>query len=149
MARKIKIEEYLKDKNKKSWKSDRIKLFSLILNGVLLVCVIVLVALYILLRSNSISKKEHDLIVTGKNNTISNLEANLTTLDYILDGKDYFYVKEKLDFFDKNIVFKIKGYGNYYYTYDCVEKKTNGKAYTYWAYNIEAAKSSGLKKGGC
>lgn len=56
--------------------------------------------------------------------------------------------KNKADFLDKNIVFVIKDYGNYYYTYDCVQKITSG-SYTYWAYNKEAAISKGYKKGTC
>ena len=50
---------------------------------------------------------------------------------------------------DKSIVFQIKGYGNYYYSYDCMMKKVGNKDYRYWAYNKEAAKDYGLKKGSC
>ena len=34
----------------------------------------------------------------------------------------------------------LDGYGNYYYTYDQVQQVTQGKEYSYWAYNKEAAK---------
>ena len=62
--------------------------------------------------------------------------------------KSMSYVKNKLDFIDDNIVFRIKGFGNYYYTYDCMMNKVDGE-YTYWAYNKEAAISEGLRAGGC
>ena len=58
------------------------------------------------------------------------------------------YIVDKLDFFDEHIVFVLEGYGNYYYTYDCVQKITDGP-YTYWAYNKEAARSKGYYKGTC
>lgn len=53
--------------------------------------------------------------------------------------------KEKADFLDENIVFVLDGYGNYYYTYDQVQQVTQGKEYSYWAYNREAAISQGYK----
>ena len=56
--------------------------------------------------------------------------------------------ENKAKFLDENIVFVINGYGNYYYTYDCVQKITSG-SYTYRAYNKEAAISKGYKKGTC
>lgn len=62
---------------------------------------------------------------------------------------EYLDLSEKADFLDKNIVFVLEGYGNKYYTYDCVKKITNGEEYSYWAYNKEAAKSNGYKKGTC
>lgn len=72
------------------------------------------------------------------NSTLYNI-TGLHTNDYIID---------KLDFFDDNIVFVLQGYGNYYYTYDCVQKITDGP-YTYWAYNKEAASSKGYYRGTC
>lgn len=61
---------------------------------------------------------------------------------------DILKYENKAKFLDENIVFVINGYGNYYYTYDCVQKITSG-SYTYWAYNKEAAISKGYKKGTC
>ncbi len=58
------------------------------------------------------------------------------------------WTKEKLDFFDENIVFVIEGYGDYYYSYDCMVDSIDGK-YSYWAYNKEQAISRGYKKGNC
>ena len=55
---------------------------------------------------------------------------------------------EKAEFLDENIVFVLEGYGDYYYTYDCVQEITDGD-YSYWAYNKEAAISQGYRKGTC
>ncbi len=41
------------------------------------------------------------------------------TLYYITGLHTNDYIIDKLDFFDNNIFFVLKGYGNYYYTYDC------------------------------
>ena len=71
-----------------------------------------------------------------------------TQLDSLVGNKGTNYTKEKLDFFDENIVFVIEGYGDYYYSYDCVQRVTSGE-YTYWAYNKEAAISKGYRKGTC
>ena len=49
----------------------------------------------------------------------------------------------KIDFFDEHVVFVLDGYGNYYYTYDQMQQVTQGKSYSYWAYNKEAAISKG------
>ena len=148
MAKKIRIEDY-KEMEKKSKAEikikDKLKLISLVANGILLIGIIVLIVLYV---TQTVSKDEYDSMLNIKNSRINTLEARASNLDYLLDGQSLFYVKEKLEFFDENIVFKIKGYGNYYYTYDCMMNKVNG-SYTYWGYNKEAAISEGLKKGGC
>lgn len=72
--------------------------------------------------------------------------------NYIFLASDYeeyqlFWMQNhnKVDFFDENIVFVLEGYGNYYYTYDQVEQVTQGKSYTYWAYNKEAAITKGYR----
>lgn len=91
--------------------------------------------------------RELDDVIYGCNeNDSSWCESQL---DSITGEHSTFYVQEKLDFFDENIVFVIEGYGNYYYTYDCVQKITDGEEYTYWAYNKEAAKVHGYQKGTC
>ena len=152
MARKIKIDDYIEknneQENKKSIKKDNSKICSLIINGVLAICTIVLLIMYILLNSKTVSKNEYDSVVNSKNSRINILEGESSNLNYLLDGQSLFYVKEKIKFFDDNIVFKIKGHGNYYYSYDCMMKKVNG-SYEYWAYNKDAAISNGLKEGGC
>lgn len=55
----------------------------------------------------------------------------------------------KSDFLDKHIVFIIDGYGNYYYTYDCMKEVTSGKSYSFLAYNTETAIAKGYKKFNC
>lgn len=147
MAKKIKIEEYEKNHgiSKKAKIADKIKLISLITNGVLLVGIIVLFIMYQRLSSNSIARSTYDSLLRSKNTTIDALQAEL---DYVLGENNMIYVREKLDFMNDNIVFKIKGFGNYYYSYDCMKKKV-GDSYEYWAYNIDAAKGQGLKAGGC
>ena len=52
-------------------------------------------------------------------------------------------LEKKADFLDWNVVFVLDGYGNYYYTYDQMMDVTAGKDYSFWAYNIEAAKGRG------
>lgn len=92
------------------------------------------------------AKNEVENVTEACSENPSWCEIQLNTLT----GKhDWSYVSDKLDFFDENIVFVIEGYGNYYYTYDCVQKITNGEEYSYWAYNIEAAKYEGYQKGTC
>ena len=149
MAKKISIDEYKEIEKSRNKSKDKLKIISLVVNGILLVGIIVLV---VLLLTQTVSKKEYNSMLNIKDSRIRSLELQNNSvnanLDHVLNGESMFYVKDKLDFFDENIVFKIKGYGNYYYTYDCMMKKVNG-SYTYWAYNIEAAKANGLKKGGC
>ena len=147
MAKKIKIEEYEKKHGipKKAKTIDKIKIISLIINGVLLVGIIILFVIYKGVSNDSVSKDVYDSLLRSKNLSIDALQANL---DYVLKDDNMIYVREKLYFMDENIVFKIKGFGNYYYSYDCMMKKV-GDSYEYWAYNIDAAKGQGLKAGGC
>ena len=69
-------------------------------------------------------------------------------MDDLSDGNSWTYTRDKLEFYDENIVFVIKGYGNYYYSYDCVQKITDGE-YDFWAYNKEAAVLNGYQEGTC
>ena len=146
MAKKIRIEDY-KEMEKKSKVGnkikDKLKFVSLVANGILLLAIIILIVLYV---TQTVPKKEYDSMISRKDSIIQEKSFNL---DLLLDGQSAFYVRNKLNFFDENVVFQLEGYGKYYYTYDCVMKKTNGNEYSYWAYNIDAAKSKGLKKGGC
>lgn len=57
-------------------------------------------------------------------------------------------LKYKCDFFDENIVFVIEGYGNYYYTYDQMKQVTQGKQYSFRAYNVAQAISLGYRAWG-
>lgn len=70
-------------------------------------------------------------------------------LESLTRGQTYFYTQSKLNFIDKHVVFQIEGYGNYYYTYECMLKKVGNNEYNFWAYNTEAAQGRGLKQGSC
>lgn len=69
-------------------------------------------------------------------------------IESINGDRTTYWTKEKLDFFDENIVFVIEGYGDYYYSYDCMIDNVEGE-YSYWAYNKEQAISRGYQKGRC
>ena len=133
MAKKIMIVE-----NKKR------KLLVVLVTFILLILLIITNILY-----NIELRKMRDKIKI-KNNIISDLEEeyyNLTKQNLDEEVKNSKNEK-KLKFYDENIVFKIEGYGNYYYTYDCMMKKVNGE-FRYWAYNKDAAKIQGLLEGSC
>ncbi len=164
MAKKIKIVDYEKELLKKqetkieNKKKDKLKICSLIINGVFGICLIVILTMYLYLKTNSVSKDKYDSTLSrinylesdlnSKNRKISSLESDSNNYKNLLNGKTYYYVKDKLEFMDENIVFEIKGFGNYYYSYDCMMDKVNGY-YEYWAYNKEAAIDEGLRSGGC
>lgn len=66
------------------------------------------------------------------------------------DGRGIAYTKEKMKFFNDNIVFVIEGKGNYYQDYDCmIERTEDDSKYLYWAFNKEAAIERGYKKYSC
>lgn len=69
--------------------------------------------------------------------------------DWWNERKENMVLKDKSDFMDEHIVFILDGYGNYYYTYDCMEEVTEGKEYSFWAYNKEQAVSKGYKSFKC
>jgi len=78
------------------------------------------------------------------NNQIESL--TLRNLDLVTQKNNY---EEKAEFLDESIVIVVEGYGNNYYTYDCVQKLTNGKKYTFLAFNKAQAIAKGYKKGSC
>lgn len=84
--------------------------------------------------------------------TLGIITTDSNEKNYVILKNDYeeyqlFWMQNhnKIDFFDENIVFVLEGYGNYYYTYDQVEQVTQGKNFTYWAYNKEAAIANGYR----
>lgn len=123
-------------------KKKYLNIVSLVCNGILLVLIV------ILLVSLENKKSQIEEINYEFDDSLWNYKIDSENLDDLLDGDTYYYVKNKLDFIDENIVFVIEGYGNYYYTYDCMMTKVEGE-YTYWAYNKEQAISRGYKKGSC
>lgn len=134
MAKKIMITEKENNKNNLT-KKDFLKTMSIIINGCLVIIILILIFGY----NNKIKSVEQE------RDSIDTTCAYKTSTDCFFE---YDTEIEKAKFLDDNIVFVLEGYGNVYYTYDCVQKITNGE-YTYWAYNIDAAKSKGYKAGRC
>lgn len=137
VARKIMVEENVKIKSKKSNNYPIIITIFLVLS----ILGIIVLAYSYYNYSQTIGKKI--------SNYIEQRESAESDLDYVTSGKTIYYSRQKFDFFDENIVFVLKGYGNVYYSYDCVQQITSGEEYEYWAYNKEAAISQGYKKGSC
>ena len=152
MSKKIKIsqEEIEKANNGiKKLPSKKSKLaIVFIVSTVVLIISLIGATIYF---NNEIStlKKENDEL-TSKNAQLvlekMSIESDLAS---IIGSKTKSYIERKLEFFDESIVFKIEGFGNYYYTYDCMMKKVGNNNFTYWGYNKEAAISEGLRAGGC
>lgn len=158
MAKKIKIEPSVKQK-----KNGDIKKI-IILIGIIATIIAIIVGIVILFLQLKTTNKE--LEITKEELHDSQLDTNFYKERYesadrrclyktdndcaesFACTKKYLSYKIKSDFLDENIVFVLKGYGNYYYSYDCVQKITDGD-YTYWAYNKEAAKADGYKAGKC
>lgn len=116
---------------------------------------IILIILFIL----SFGFNIYQLISIQKNNDkINNLKSNIKVLKNDVSSLEDDNVQLRLEkwdyigkanFLDENVVFVIEGYGNYYYTYDCMMKKVGNNQYSFWAYNISQAIGRGYKKGGC
>ena len=119
------------------------------LKNTLIVLVIVLIivsgiAIYLKISDNT----------SELNEEISNLKKQVSTLREeknklssentslkLTDSKN----SRKIKFFDENVVFVLDGYGRYYYTYDQMEQVTQGKSFSYWAYNLEQAIDLGYR----
>lgn len=69
--------------------------------------------------------------------------------DYWDERKENMVLKDKSDFMDEYIVFVLDGYGNYYYTYNCMKEVTEGKEYSFWVYSINNAIAKGYKPFKC
>lgn len=123
----------IKDENKKS---DLLKLFSIIGNIVLVIVV------FILLVVNDNTKKE----MQDEIDSIDTTCAYKSEFQCMMNYSDEI---EKAKILDDNIVFVLEGYGNVYYTYDCVNKLTAGSKYSYWVYNRETAIGEGYRAGKC
>ena len=143
MAKKIKVDEselnkeIFKNYNDNYIKNDIVKVrkrltISIVIN--------ILLCFFIVIIFANFSEERRELVYEK--------EIIQNDLYSIIGSNSTYYVKNKLSFMDENIVFVLEDYGNVYYTYDCVQQITNGE-YSYWAFNLEAAKSKGYKKGGC
>lgn len=86
----------------------------------------------------------------NKSQTLKSENVSLELkLDTILEDKSEFYIKNKLNFLDNNIVFVITGYGNYYSDYDCMLQRVGNSDYTYLAFNKKAAIGHGYQEYKC
>lgn len=131
-----------KEKIKSNHNKKTIILYSII--GVLSVLLIA-VSIYAFIISSNFETEIKEL-----KNQISAKSRKITTLENEKAGLNasmllYETYEEKADFLDERIVFVIDGYGNYYYTYDQMRQVTQGTSFTFWAYNIEQAKSKGYR----
>lgn len=153
MAKKISIEEFeSKKKEEKKLKPEQKNKLLLpleiliVLFGISLICIVLLLVNNG--RSSSSNEDEISKLKDDLNAKEELAEEYKDDLNRLLGDKDVDYIEEKLEFFDDNVVFRIEGFGNYYYSYDCMLQKVNGN-YTYWAYNPEKAAVEGLRPGGC
>lgn len=139
LAKKVKNLYEVKKNNNYEKKHMNIKINTTI---IFLFIIIIILLIFIDSQSNSIDKYRSEInSLISKN---ERLESDVLILKVLNDMR-----KEKSSFLDENIVLVIEGYENYYYTYDCVKKLTEGNEYSYWAYNIEQAKAKGYKNGTC
>jgi len=158
MAKKIRVDDYkTKIINDVSCslnpelddKKAKIKLVVIIFFIISIVVNIALGFLYFESMSKNEKLKEKNKQILKVSDNLENENEEIHSNLFSVIGLDsVYFVKNKLSFMDDNIVFKIEGFGNYYYTYDCMMEKVNG-SYSYWAYNKEAAISNGLRVGGC
>lgn len=156
MAKKISLEEYEKTKKEKDNKQKPEQKNKLLLPLEILIvlfgCSIICIVLLLLGKSNSASDSNDSEIERLKNNLNSQkelAESYKEDLDRITGGNDVDYVEDKLDFYDDSVVFVIEGFGNYYYSYDCMMQKVGNNEFTFWSYNTEAAIDNGYREGGC
>ena len=68
--------------------------------------------------------------------------ANAASAEQSNYQSKYYYAYLELSFYERNIAFVVDG-SDYYHTRDCIYYKN---ADSYWAYNVEAAKSRGYKQ---
>lgn len=109
----------------------------------LIIAIFLFVGIYSLVNYiNSLKMK-----VETSQNSYNRLKTRYETLSekYSKKETEYLSKERKIEFFDEHVVFVIEGYGNYYYTYDEMEQVTQGKNYSFWAYNIDQAKNLGYK----
>lgn len=84
--------------------------------------------------------------IRKQSNSINSLNSDL---NYLTGFYTKEYIKQKIIFFDNNIVFVIDGYGNYYSDYDCMLQRAGNSNYRYLALNEEAAIGRGYQEYKC
>lgn len=140
MAKKITIEEYEKQeklKKKQNRPENRNKLLLpleiiIVFMGISLIANVLLARNYYNIKLALEKEKSKPEPISGDIYTGEDLEKDM-----------------KLEFYDDNIVFVIDGFGDYYYTYDCMMKKVGDNQYSYLAFNKEAAINEGYREGYC
>lgn len=109
-------------------------------------CFIVIVGLLVSLGYNVIQTQRINRLAKENKQLRKEVDAEP---DYVIpedyyEYQDFWYDnKDKVEFYDDSVVFVLEGYGDYYYTYDEMMEVTQGKDFTYWAYNLENAKYLG------
>lgn len=144
MAKKISLEEYETKKKKEEKKlkpEQKNKLLLpleilIVLFGCSLICIVLLLIKFVINKNNLSSEQEL-------------VESYKEDLDRLVGDKDVDYIEDKLNFFDESVVYVIEGFGNYYYSYDCMMKKVGNNEFSYLAYNPETAQNKGYREGGC
>lgn len=123
--------------------------FNIFTSTKIMIAVIAILTITIIIES---------ILIIKKQNYMDKLIERINSLEETVqfDNDDYFdllkeniLLKDKTNFMDEHIVFVLDGYGSYYYTYDCMEEVTEGKEYSFWAYNKEQAISKGYKPFNC
>ena len=98
------------------------------------------------------------VFIIKKQNYADELKKEIESLEETIqsDNEAYFdllkeniHLTSKSNFMDEYIVFVLDGYGNYYYTYDCMKEVTEGKEYSFWVYSINNAVAKGYKPFNC
>ncbi len=98
------------------------------------------------------------VFIIKKQNYADELKKEIESLEETIqsDNEAYFdllkeniHLTSKSNFMDEYIVFVLDGYGNYYYSYDCMKEVTEGKKYAFWVYSINSAVAKGYKPFNC
>ncbi len=104
------------------------------------------IAIYFKISDNTSELKDEIATLKKQISTLKDEKSKLSSENASLKSTNSINSK-KIDFFDKHVVFVIDGYGRYYYTYNQMEEVTQGKSFTYWAYNLEQAIDLGIELG--
>lgn len=125
------------------------KILSIILGALLIGLIGLCIYIYMLYdKSIEISSRLMMESINEKNDLEGELNSLKRELNSLNGFRTTYWTKNKLKFFDEKIVFVIEGYGNYFYSYDCMVDNVEGE-YTFWAYNKEQAISRGYRQGRC
>lgn len=117
-------------------------------NKAFIIIIIVLTVIIIIESMFIIKKQNYDNELKKEIDSLKEtLESSSNSHIELL--KENVKLRNKSNFMDEYIVFVLDGYGNYYYTYDCMEEVTEGKEYSFWVYSINNAVAKGYKPFNC